>query len=78
MWNVPLQVNFHSPSLYLREGRVTTQIYIADKLHDRPFSTFHNFSKKLGHMKSGEGRKEGEITLSSLSQKSEKLNQKLT
>jgi len=41
----------------LRAGCVTAQIYIADKLHDRPFSTFHNFNKKLGH-KGGRGMDE--------------------
>lgn len=38
---------------YLREGRVTAQIYIADKLHDCLLSAFHNFNTKLGQRKWG-------------------------
>lgn len=40
---------------YLREGHVTAQIYIADKLHDCLFSAFHNFNRKI---RSNERREE--------------------
>lgn len=39
---------------YLREGHVTAQIYIADKLHDCLFSALHNFNRKIRSNERGE------------------------